>query len=327
VASTTVVRLLSLFAYRRSAYKAFPLLRIRWASVRKSRLREVTAFSAFLLVIDIANKVSYTADAVVIGVVMGTAAVAIYSVGQRLAATIGRLTRVLSQKLFPTIVDTAVLDQRDRLQLLLVQGTRLSLAMVIPPAAFIAVLAQPLVLAWVGPQFAESVPIVQILALVVAIKVGTLTAQGVLKGTEHHKFLAGSTAAAALANLALSFLLAHRYGLVGVAIGTLIPAVVVLMFIVFPAACRVVEMPAGDAFRSAVWPAVWPALPSGAMLMACRGLIGTQTGVTLLAATGAAVIYVAIFFLLAIPGEERRWYSSKLSSLFRRPEVAVSGQL
>jgi O-antigen/teichoic acid export membrane protein len=325
VAATTVVRLLSLFAYRRSAYKAFPLLRIRWANVRKARLKEVTAFSAYLLVIDIANKVSYTADAVVIGAVMSTAAVAVYSVGQRLAVTIGRLTRVLSEKLFPTIVDTASLDRRDRLQLLFVQGTRLSLAMVIPLSAFIALLAQPLVLAWVGPRFAESVPIVQILALVVAIKVGTMTSQSMLKGTENHRFLAASTAAASIANLGLSIVLAHRYGLIGVAMGTLIPAVIVLMFVVFPMACRVVGLPVWMAFRKAVWPAVWPAMPSGALLFACRTWIGTATILTLIAATGAGVLYVATFFLLAIPSDERRWYGTKLSSLLRRPAVLLPG--
>jgi len=108
---------------------------------------------------------------------------------------------------------------------------------------------------------------------------------------------------------------------VGVAVGTLIPAVVVLMFVVFPKACRVVGLSVWDAFRAAVWPAVWPALPSGALLVACRAWIGTATLLTLAAATGAGMIYVATFFLLAIPGDERRWYGSKLSSLLRRPAL------
>lgn len=325
VAATTVVRLLSLAAYRRSAYTAFPLLRIRWAHVRKARLREVTAFSAFLFIIDIANKVSYTADTVVIGAFMSTAAVSVYSVGQRLAVAVGRLTRVLSEKLFPTIVDTATLDQHARLRLLFVQGTRLSLAMVIPLSSFIALLAHPLVMAWVGPRFSGSVPILQILALVVAIKVGTMTSQSVLKGTDHHKFLAAATSASSIANLAVSILLVRPFGLVGVAIGTLIPSATVLMFVVFPMACRVVGMSVRSALRSAVWPAVWPALPAGALLVACRGSIGTGISLTVLAAACAALLYVITFFKFAIPGNERRWYGSKLSALIRGPAVPLVG--
>ena len=326
VACTTLVRVLSLIAYRRNAYKAFPLLRIRWANVRRARLREVTAFSSYLLVIDIAAKVSYTADAVVIGAVMSTASVALYSVGQRLAGTIGRLTRVLGEKLFPTIVDTAALDRRKRLRLLFVQGTRLSLAMVIPMSAFIALLAEPLVMTWVGPRFAASVPIVQILALVVAIRVGAMTSVSMLKGTENHKFLAAAMSAASIANLGISIVLAYQFGLVGVAIGTLIPAVIGLVFVVFPKACRVVGIPVWDAFRSAVWPAVWPAMPAGALLLLCRAWVGSAAVVlTVLVVTGAGVIYLATFFLVAIPAEERRWYGSKLSALLRRPAVLLPG--
>src|SRR4029078_3672077 len=240
--ATTSVRILSLLVYRRSAYKAFPLLRIRWAYVGGARLREVTSLSAFLWIVDIANKVSYTADTVVITAILGTAPVAIYSVGQRLAMTVGRLTRVLSEKLFPTIVDRAALARRDRLQLLLIQGTRLSLAMVIPKCAIVGLLTQPIVRAWMGPRSSGSIPILQILAIVVAVKVGTMTSQSMLKGTENHRFLAASTMPMSLANLAISIVLARRFGLVGVALGTLISASAVLMLVGFPKACRVVGL-------------------------------------------------------------------------------------
>jgi O-antigen/teichoic acid export membrane protein len=325
VAATTLVRVMSLMAYRRSAYKAFPLLEIRWGHVRKARLREVTAFSAILLIIDVANKVSYTADTVVIAAFMSTAAVAVWSVGQRLAVMLGRLTRVLAEKLFPTIVDTAALNRRDRLRLLLVQGTRLSLAMVIPVASFLALLADPIVMAWVGPRFAESVPVLQILALVVVIKVGTMTSQSMLKGTEHHKFLAASTATTSVTNLVLSVLLLHWFGLIGVALGTLIPVTIGMLFVVFPKACRVVGLSVAHAFRSAMWPAIWPAFPAGALLVACRGAIGTSTALTALAAGCASLLYLVTFYRFAIPRTERQWYGSKISALLRRPAVLLPG--
>ncbi len=325
VAATTTVRILSFLAYRRSAYTAFPLLRIRWAHVRKARLREVTGFSAYLFIIDIANKVSYTADAVVIGAFMSTAAVAIYSVGQRLTTTVGRLTRVLSEKLFPTIVDTAALDRRERLVLLFVQGTRLSLAMVIPLASTIALLAQPLVMAWVGPRFAGSVPVVQILALAVAIKVGAMTSQSILKGTENHRFLAASTAVAAVANLIVSVILLHQFGLVGVALGTLTPAVDISMFVVFPKAARVVGLSVGEAVRAAVWPAVWPAVGPAALFLVIRESLGASVALTIAAAAMGGLIYVITFFRLAISVKERRWYGSKLSTLIGRPAMLRAG--
>lgn len=318
VTATTSVRILSLLVYRRSAYKAFPLLRIRWAYVRAARLREVTSLSAFLLIVDIANKVSYTADTVVITAILGTAPVAIYSVGQRLAMTVGRLTRVLSEKLFPTIVDTAALARRDRLQLLLIQGTRLSLAMVIPMCAIVGLLAQPIVMAWMGPRFSGSIPILQILAIVVAVKVGTMTSQSMLKGTENHRFLAASTMTMSLANLAISIVLARRFGLVGVALGTLISASAVLMLVVFPKACRVVGLSLRDGLSAAVWPALWPAIPCAGLLAVCRPWIDATVAHAVVAAACGGVLYAAMFVLFAVPLQERLWYGRKISSLLNR---------
>src|SRR5262249_29858591 len=78
------VRAMSYWFYRRNACRVFPGLRIGLCYFRGSRLREVTGFSAFILVIDLANKINYSTDALVVGVFLGAAAVAVWTVAQRL---------------------------------------------------------------------------------------------------------------------------------------------------------------------------------------------------------------------------------------------------
>src|SRR5262249_26336265 len=176
------LRALSFLFYRRNAYRVFPGLRIRLSYFRRARLREVTAFSVFILLIDLANKINYSTDALVVGVFLGAAAVAVWTVAQRLIETTQRLTNQLNGSLFPVVVDTTALGSARRLRMILVQGTRLSLAMVVPMAAGLGLLARPLVMAWVGPRFESSVPVIYVLALVVAIRVGNATATTMLKG-------------------------------------------------------------------------------------------------------------------------------------------------
>ena len=317
VATTTAIRLLSLIAYRRSAYRAFPPLRIRWQHVRRSRLREVTAFSAFLLIIDIARKVNFTSDTMVISAFLGTAAVATWTVGARITQLISQLTRVLSRKLFPNIVDAAEQNQAARSRQLLVHGTRLSLAMVTPMAAVTAVLAGPLISAWVGDEFSAAVPVLQVLALITAIRTGALTSHAVLKATDGHRFLAAATVTMALTNLGLSILFVRWFGLVGIAVGTLIPAALGSGAVIFPAACRAVQLPLTAALRQAVWPAVWPAVPLAAILAAAVTVTTLPTWLLALIAVAAALLYLAIFFRWALPVDERQWYSSKIASLLR----------
>src|SRR5688500_8170330 len=146
VAATTGVRILSYLAYALNAYRVFPPLRIRPWLFKRERLREVTGFSVFILIIDLANKLNYSTDTIVIGAFMGTAAVAVWAVAQRLIEIVQRITDQLNAVLFPVVVDSSTVERVDKLQKILIQGTRLSLAMVVPLATVLGLTARPLVL-------------------------------------------------------------------------------------------------------------------------------------------------------------------------------------
>ncbi len=321
VVATTIVRALTYWVYRANAYRVFPALNLRPENVRTSRLREVTSFSVFVLLIDWANKINYSIDAIVIGIVLGTPAVAVWSVGQRLAETTQRLTNQLNDILFPNIVDHSASQRTDRLKMLFLIGTRLSLATVIPLGVALMLMAGPLVRAWVGPDFAGSVVVVQLLALTVVIRVGVATAGTVLKGAEKHQLVAYTNVLTSLVNVGLSVVLAKSLGLRGVAIGTLVPVSFSAIFILFPAACRRVELPLMRALVDAVWPAVWPAAAMAAYIEATRPLIPVTLIPVLANMAAAALVYVAVFVALAISSADRRFYLSKLFEATGRVRV------
>jgi O-antigen/teichoic acid export membrane protein len=315
VVATTAVRMLSYVGYRLNAYRIFPSLQISTRHFRLSRLKELTGFSAFMLLIDLANKLNYATDNVIIGIFMSTAAVAIWAVAQRLIELTQRLTDQLNGALFPVVVDSATVGNVDRLRVVLLQGTRLSLAMVLPISISLALLAEPVVLLWVGPQFSQSIPIIHILAVVVTFRVGNATATTLLKGAGQHRLLALSNLGIGVANLVLSVLLVRKYGLQGVAAGTLIPLSMISIFVLFPAACRRANIAIGHAVVRGVWPALWPALFMGAFLVFTRKLMEPRLIAVLLQATGAALIYSFLFLSLAIGRTERDWYVAKIRQI------------
>lgn len=322
VAATTAVRILSYFAYALNAYRVFPALRIRPSFFRRERLREITGFSVFILIIDLANKLNYSTDAIVIGAFMGTSAVAIWAVAQRLIEIVQRITDQLNAVLFPVVVDSSTVQRTDRLQKILVQGTRLSLAMVVPLATVLGLTARSLVMVWVGPAFAESVNVIYILSIVVALRVGNATSSVILKGSDLHKFLAFSNISMAVGNLVLSVLLVRSYGLIGVAVGTLIPMIVISMFVVFPRACRRVQLPVLTVVRKSVWPATWPAIVMGGFVLLTRGNIQGSWSLMIVQSLVAALIYAGLFLLFAISRNERDWYFNKVKEVFKRSPVA-----
>jgi O-antigen/teichoic acid export membrane protein len=317
VAATTSVRLLAYAVYRMNAYRIYPPLRIRAAFFRKSRLREVTGFSVYSSVIDWANKLNYELDEIVIGVFLGSAPVAVWAVADRIIAGIQRLTNQVNGVLFPFIVDSDQMNKNARLKRLLLEGTRLSVATVVPIAVGLILLAYPLVNAWVGPKMIGSAPIIQILAIVVALRVGNATATTLLKGAGRVKYLAAVNIATGLANMIMSTLLVKPFGLVGVAVGTLVPVAFSTIFVLFPAACRRVGVPMGTAVRFAIWPGLWPAVVVG---VALQGVKLISPG-SLLAVVGEAAFAAALYFALfalAIGRHDRTEYVTKALAIMGR---------
>ena len=318
VAATTVVRLLTYLVYRANAYRVFPALQLRLSSFRRERLREVTSFSVYMLLIDWANKMNYSVDALVIGAFLSTSAVAVWTVGQRLAEVTQRLTNQLNDVLFPTVVDNDAGARIERLKAIFVQGTRLSLATVVPMGGAMMLMAGPLVQAWVGPEFARSALILQLLTLSVIVRVGNATAGTVLKGAGKHRLVAFTNVAAAVVNLALSIAFVKAFGLPGVAFGTLVPICIASTLVLFPAGCRRVDLPLGRALSEAVWPALWPAGVMTAFVLATRAMVPTTLVAVGAEMAAACLVYAVVFVTLAIDTAERRFYLAKASELLRR---------
>jgi O-antigen/teichoic acid export membrane protein len=330
VAATTTVRVASYFVYRRNAFRVFPLLQIRPSLFRRNRLREVTGFSVYASMIDWANKLNYQMDQVVIGMFLGSIYVAVWAPAERIISGVQRLTNQLNGVLFPAIVDSDASRRNERLQQILLQGTRLSLAMVLPVAVSLIVLADPLVHAWLGrnaDKMAGTIPVIQILAVAVAFRVGNSTGTTLLKGAGEHRLVAWVNLGTGVVNAILSALLIHAFGLTGVAWGTLVPIAAASVFILYPAACRRVHLPLSRAIVHAVFPAVWPAFGVAALLAYTRHISsGTLLAVALQAALGG-VVYLALFFTVAIGKRDRADYVAKVTQVTRRRRLQPAGGL
>ena len=322
VTGTTAVRVLAFLAYRANAYRVYPELHIRPGLVRRARLREVTGFSVYASIIDWANRLNYQLDAMIIGVFLGTPAVAVWAPAERIVSATQRLTNQVNGILFPMVVDSDAANQQHRLQQIFIQGTRFSLGFVVAIATALVVLAEPLIRAWLGPRAEEvagAVPVLQILALAVAVRVGGATGTTILKGAGQHRTLAFVNLSTGIVNVVLSALLIRRFGLVGVAFGTLVPIAMATMLVLWPAACRLVDLPLASALRRAVLPALWPVLPAAALLVAMRDWVPATISGVLFEAGLAVLVYAGLFIGVAVGKADRALYISKVRELVSRP--------
>lgn len=315
VAAMTAVRVLTLWVYRANAYRVFPGMKVRPSLFRMARLREVTGFSVHMAVIDWANKLNYSLDALVIGAFLNTTAVAVWAIAQRLAELAQRLANQLNDILFPAVVENDTVARLDRLQRIFIEGTKLSLAAVIPMAGVLLLMAEPLVLTWVGPEFRGSVVVLQLLSIVVIIRVGNAVAMTLLKGAGSHRIVAAANLSTAVCNVALSVALVKPYGLPGVAVATLIPIGLVSLVILFPLACRRVEISLGQAVVRAVLPAVWPGAVMYAYVVATRPFVPRSLLAVGAECAVAGLVYAFTFVLFSLSAVERGFYLGKVAQM------------
>jgi hypothetical protein len=116
------------------------------------------------------------------------------------------------------------------------------------------------------------------------------------------------------------------FGLVGVALGTVIPVSVLAWAVIFPTTCHAVGLSTWEGYRQVVWPAVWPAAIVMITLMLTRHMVPLR----LMAVFGHLLLggleYVAIFLALGLDREERQWFWIKFNEVWRRL-ARVGGEL
>lgn len=277
VAATTLVNILGYGGYAWTAKRVFPELRIRARYFSRRHWREVTTFSVFLFVIQIASQISFNIDNIVIGAVMGTAAVAVYTVALRLGEYQRRLCDQFSGMLFPVAMGFGAEGNVAALRQTLIEGTRVAVTLVVGASICLVGFSGPLIRHWMGPGFDGSVAPFVVLAVAGVIVVSQAAMGNILMAVGSHKLLAGVWMGEALVNLAVSLLLVHRMGLVGVALGTLTPLAFGHLGVLLPRTCRAVRLPIRRCFADTLWPAIAGGAIAVAVGLLLRNIVPPET--------------------------------------------------
>jgi O-antigen/teichoic acid export membrane protein len=113
----------------------------------------------------------------------------------------------------------------------------------------IALLAEPFISLWIGPEYSDAALPLAILLAGVVFDLAQTPSSSLLFAADRHRFLAGITLVEAIANLCLSLVLIHYYGIIGVALGTAIPLILLRCLVQPVYVCAQVSLPPSDYAR------------------------------------------------------------------------------
>ncbi len=273
--------------------------------VTRARIRDSASMAGYVSATEAAAVVIYALDRVILGLFRSAATVALFEGPVRVHNLVRALNGAVNVTVLPSAARYSSADDDYRLRELLIRGTRYSLAVIVPLAVTVMVLAGPILEVWLGPEFERGDLSLTILVSYWLVT-GALGISGaMLLALGRARTLARYAWSVALGNLALSLALTPSLGLEGVALGTAIPYMAV-----FPFSLRLTlsEIPVG--LKELARESWLPAYSLGAALAAALGLarvfadVGTAPVLVATAGIGLAG-YWAAFYLAWLRADER----------------------
>lgn len=297
---------------------AAPRLHLNWHTASWHEARRLFTFSLSLFAIQIGGQLQTKTDLLVIARFLPLTAVTPYAIALRLADIPQILTDQFLKLLLPMSSGLHASNDWDQLRAVYVTSTRLTLSLFLPVALPLMFLADSIITVWVGQAYASSAHLVIVLTLAGLIVTSQWPAGAILQGMAHHRLLAYSTVATGVANLVLSVILVHPFGVMGVALGTLVPTAAECLGFVLPYAARTLGVSMGEIMREIVLPAGLPALPTIAVLLGLRVVSPLDSLVPIIVIGAAAfAIHVTCYVTLGARGSERDAYFSAATTTLR----------
>ena len=279
---------------------------------------EVSIFSALSFGYESLRTLFDNADLLLLGILAGPAAVAIFSVGFTLATFVSKGLQPISGVLFPIASEMEALGQRSASARLLEVGTRVNLALALPMVTILVVDGPTLVRLWVGEGFEQSYPVLVAFALANLMMAASLASSTLLFGSGRIGILLGAEATRYALNLALAILLYRWLKFAGMALGTLLSVVVADAGIVILRASRWAGLDTSRFLTRSLGAPILAALPLMLLLAAWKSVSPTPSLTTV--ALRVVVCLGGFGLVYGVAGafrEERRLVGKVWAEAFR----------
>jgi O-antigen/teichoic acid export membrane protein len=256
------------------ARKVYPELTIQLRKPEWDVVRKIWSYSVYAFMVTIAVQLVYQTDNLVVGAFVSSAAVTFYSIGNQLCRYTDQIIGGITSTFTPAASTYESAGDFAGLRNLYFNGTRFTMALSLPIVITLILRGGTFIGLWMGPQYSKvSGTVLAILATALMFSLQNTTAGAIAFGIEKHKMLAKWSTAEGVSNLVLSILLARKFQLYGVAIGTLVPSLVIHIICWPRYVCKLVNVSYKEVFLNVWGPVFLCAAPFAAASYAVNRLL------------------------------------------------------
>jgi O-antigen/teichoic acid export membrane protein len=297
------------------AFASVPGLRVSMRRISGAHARELLALGGWMFISSLSSLLIEQTDRIVIGLFLTIEYVTYYSAAWKLYMLVYAVSTTLVQAVGPVAAALHAHGDMPGLQRLWLRMTKYTVALSWPLAWTLGLCAGPFLHLWVGPTFAQYHQVVQVLLLAFVVTAHNHVAFGVLAAMREVGPVARRYAMPqALLNLILSVWLVQQLGILGVAIGTMLPAVA-LEYAFMSFALDRVGLRWTDVWRHVVRPTALPACLAFAPGVVLYGIRGPQSWWLLPAAALGTAAFAGLFWRSMRDGERAELLASLPASI------------
>lgn len=277
-------------------------IRITLAYANRRTLKKLIIYGGITTVIIVADIVRINFDSIVIGKFVNLDAIGVYGVA---ALIIRYIVNAITSGMRVLIPRFSYLDgagQTDQLKKLFLRSLNICAFLAFGAGMLSLIFGGRFIVLWVGREFIPAIPVLLILSIAYAFALCQNPAIGLMYALKKHYIFAAATIVEATANLILSIILAPKYGINGVALGTAIPMIIVKVFIQPLYVARIIKLPVWTYVK----PFILPLLLSSLTLFVAQ-IVGFNRLVEkcnifqcLILGAVAGILFIGIGFILSL---------------------------
>lgn len=199
-------------------------LNIRPAGYRTidlSLLKKISSYSIIVFIDAVAFHLFWSADNIIIGILMSSSAVAIYSIGTLISSLFFLFSIVISDVLMPEIVLKVTKNiSNEMMTEHMIKIGRIKLAILALPVIGFSFLGKSFINLWVGPYYLDAYYVA--LVVIIPSTLSGICDVGlyVMWAKNKHKIKSFVSMIISLVNIVISVVLVKKYGIIGAAAGT-----------------------------------------------------------------------------------------------------------
>lgn len=308
---TRVIQRFGLCCY---TYRANRGLRIEYRLWDPAIAKSIGKYGSWAFVIVLATRVIYQSDLIIIGIFLGTESIAVYAIALIIVEQLRTLTQSANTILTPRLSGLQVGNRIDDQFRLIEKWSLLSLIITVTIAVPLFVNASAFFDLWMGIGFQHSARILCILICPFFLTAPSLALSSFLYATSQHALAARIQISEALFNLGLSVVLVHYLGLEGVALGTVIPALLCTGILLPLITCSRMKLPYSRFLKLTFFRVAIVATVYALLLVGAKSIFGVTSWLGFVLSNGIPfIIFAAIVYLLFLDSEDRQYLLRRLA--------------